>query len=100
MFIAWIVLCLRRQFKTLRPIGWVAFGLATANALVGAFVVAYGDLLLPSWRNPTILFFLAPLAMLLGVVAAVDGAPKWLMALVELASVPILVLGLFAVAAV
>jgi hypothetical protein len=31
--------------------------------------------------------------MILGVVAAARGAPKWLMGLVELASVPLLVVG-------
>ena len=64
---------------------------------LGCRLVAYGDLLLPLWRNPTILFIVAPLTMLLGVVAAADGAPIWLMVLVELASIPLLVLGFFAV---
>jgi hypothetical protein len=100
MLLAWVVLCLRRQFKALQPVGLAALGLATANALFGAGIVAFDDLLLPPWRDPKILFFAVPLAMLLGVVAALEGAPKWLMVLVELASLPLLVLGFYAVEAV
>jgi len=39
---------------------------------------------------------LAPVAMILGVVAVVVGAPKWLIGIVEIASVPLLVVGIMA----
>jgi hypothetical protein len=38
--------------------------------------------------------------MIVGFVAAVRGAPKWLICLVEVASVPLLVVGFLATAAV
>jgi hypothetical protein len=38
--------------------------------------------------------------MILGVVAGVHGAPKWLIGIVEIASVPLLVVGLMAGSAV
>jgi len=100
MLVAWVVLYLRRQFKALRPVGIAALGLASANALFGAGVVAYGVLPSPLLPDPKILFFAVPLAMLLGVVATLDGAPKWPMVLVELASVPLLVLSFYAIEAV
>ena len=38
--------------------------------------------------------------MVLGLIAGVRGTPKWLVGIVELASVPLLVVGFFAVMAV
>jgi hypothetical protein len=38
--------------------------------------------------------------MIVGFIAAARGAPKWLICMVEIASVPLLVVGLFAVGAV
>lgn len=102
---AWVVLYRRQHAKTLLPIGFVALGFATANALLAAGTFAYYELrpsgFGPPWEDPEILhlallFLLAPVAMVLGFVAAVRGAPKWLMGLVELASVPLLVVGFFA----
>jgi hypothetical protein len=109
MLVAWGVLYRRREVKTVPLIGGVALGLATANALFGAATFTYYELqphvFRAPWQDPEILnlgllFFLAPAAMVLGVVAAVRGAPKWLMGLVELASVPLLLVGISAVVAV
>jgi hypothetical protein len=106
---AWVVLYQRRQASTLLPIGFIALGFATANALLAAGTFAYYELrpsgFRPPWEDPEVLhlallFLLAPVAMVLGAVAAVRGAPKWLVGLVELASVPLLVVGFFATMAV
>jgi len=60
---------------------------------------------LPPWLDPEILQFallvlLAPIGMILGVVAGVRGAPKWLVGIVEIASLPLLVVGMMAGSAV
>jgi hypothetical protein len=39
------------------------------------------------------LFFLAPVGMIVGLVAAAYGAPKWLIIPLEMASLPLLVVG-------
>jgi hypothetical protein len=39
------------------------------------------------------LFFLAPVGMIVGLVAAAYGAPKWLIIPLEIASLPLLVVG-------
>jgi hypothetical protein len=66
------------------------------------------DLLLISYspgQDPEILqlgllFLLAPVGMILGVVAGVRGAPQWLIWVVEIASLPLLAVGLMASSAV
>ena len=60
---------------------------------------------LPPWEDPQILtfslfFFFAPIGMILGLIAAARGGPKWLTWLVEVASVPLFLIGLMAGAAV
>ena len=109
MLAAWVIVYRRREIKSVRLLGLVALGLATANALFAAGTFLYYDLrphgFLPPWEDPKILnlgllFFLTPVAMVLGVVAAVRGTPKWLMGLVELASVPLLLVGFAAVVSV
>lgn len=108
MLVAWAILYGCQRERVL-PIGFIALGVATANAIFASGIFSYYELrpagFLPPWHDPEILnlgllFLLAPVAMVLGVVAAVRGAPKWLMGLVELSSVPLLIVGLFAVAAV
>lgn len=109
MLVGWAILYQRREVRTIRVIGLVALGLATANALFAAATFTYYELqprgFLPPWQDPEILnlgllFFLAPAAMVLGVIGAVRGVPKWLMGLVEVASVPLLLVGVSAVVAV
>jgi hypothetical protein len=41
-----------------------------------------------------------PIGMILGIVAGIQGAPKWLICVVEIASLPLLVVGIMAGAAV
>lgn len=88
----------------------IALSILTANATFAAGTYAYYQVhppsaLLPPWKGPQILnfgllFLLAPIGMIVGGVAAARGTAKWLVWLVELASVPLLVLGFFASMAV
>jgi len=66
----------------------LALGIANANAALACGTFLYYELrpsfhFLPPWQDPEILqlgwlFLLAPIGMILGVVALVQGAPKWL----------------------
>jgi hypothetical protein len=47
-----------------------------------------------------LLFLLAPVGMIVGFIAAVRGTPRWLVWIVEGASVPLLIVGLLASASV
>ena len=90
------------------PIPVLALGIVSANAALAAVTFIYYDLRpspLPPWQNLQILtlgllFLLAPIGMIVGFIAGARGAPKWLVCIVEIASVPLLVVGFFAVAAV
>lgn len=74
----------------------LALGIARANATLACGTFLYYVLrplshFLAPWQDPEILqldllFLLAPIGMILGVVAGVRGAPKWLIGIVELAS--------------
>jgi hypothetical protein len=84
----------------------LALGFVTTNAALAASTVLYYELkppthFLPPWKDPEILqlgllFLLSPISMILGVVAGVRGAPKWLVCIVEVASVPLLIVGIMA----
>jgi hypothetical protein len=77
----------------------LALGIASANAALACGTLLYYEFrplshFLPPWQDPEILhlgllFLLAPVEMILGVVAGVQGAPKWLMGIVEIASLPL-----------
>jgi hypothetical protein len=105
---AWTKLYRARQPEWPRPIALIALGIVSANAALAAGTFLYYDFRpppLPPWQNPQtltlgLLFLLAPIGMIVGFVAAVRGAPKWLICLVEVASVPLLVVGFLATAAV
>jgi hypothetical protein len=97
-----------QHVKSVRPIGFTVLSLATANAILAAGTFLYYEFhphgFLPPWEDPEIgneglLFFLAPVAMILGFVAAVRGTPKWLVGLIEVASVPLVLVGFAAVQA-
>jgi len=74
----------------------LALGIASANAALACGTFLYYELkplshFLPPWQHPEILqlgllFLLAPIGMILGVVAGVRGAPNWLTCIVELSS--------------
>jgi hypothetical protein len=99
-----------RQRQSQHALALVTLGIVTANATLAAAAFLYYEFrppshFLPPWQDPEILqlgllFLLAPIGMILGVVAGVRGAPKWLICIVEIASVPLLVVGLMAGAAV
>ena len=102
---AWAKL-LWRPGKRPCAIALIALGVVSANAAftAGSFVYYHfrpPSPLLPPWQDPEILnfgilFLLAPIGMILGVVAANRDEPKWLILMVETASIPMLLVGLFA----
>ena len=56
---------------------------------------------LPPWKDPEtldlgLLFLMAPVSAILAAVAAVRGAPKWLVAAVEIASIQLAFIGFMA----
>ncbi len=89
-----------------RRLAIIALGIVTANAIFAASTYAYylvhpPSASLPPWKDPQILnfgllFLLAPIGMIVGGIAATRGTAKWLIWLLELASVPLLVIGFFA----
>jgi hypothetical protein len=99
---AWTKLC--RAPRWPKPIALGALCVVTANAILAAGVFLYYDFKpspLPPWQNPqtltlSLLFLLAPIGMIVGLVAAFQGAPKWLICVVEIASVPLLLVGVMA----
>jgi hypothetical protein len=103
---AWAKLYWGRQWPA--PIALVALGILTANAALAAGTFLYYDFNpspLPPWKNPAILllamlFLLAPIGMIVGFAAAVRGGPGWLVWIVEIASLPLLVIGFMASSAV
>jgi hypothetical protein len=98
----------RRQWPN--TIALVALGIVSANAALAAGTFLYYQFRpsrtwLPPWQDPQILtlamlFLLAPIGMIFGIVAVARGAPKWLICIVEIASVPLLVVGFMASALV
>jgi len=107
---AWVKVYWGRKRQPPHALALVALGMASANAVLAAATFLYYELrppshFLPPWQDPEILqlgllFLLAPIGMILGVVASVRGAPKWLIVVVEIASVPLLIVGLMAGVAV
>jgi hypothetical protein len=108
MLAAWLGVFWRWRQRRPTKAALIALGLATANALYSAGLAAHYRLrpsALPPWQDPQELgfasfFFLAPLAMVVGFVAVAYKAPKWLVAVVELSSIPLLVIGFYASAGV
>ena len=109
MCMAWaaILVRIKRQSPTL--LGAVALAVATANAALAAGIVLYYEARpasnLPPWKDPEImdlglLFLSAPIAMALAMWAGSRGAPKWLAWTIGLGSVPLMLIGFFAVGAV
>jgi hypothetical protein len=101
----WIKLYRTRQWP--RPVALAALGTASATAAYAAGTCLYYTFRpppasLPPWQDPQILnyallFFLASIAIILGLISAGKrAAPGWLILVVELASVPLLLLGMMA----
>jgi len=108
---AWMKLYLARQRQSPHPLALalVALGIVSANGALAAGTFLYYELRppahLPPWQDPEILqlgllFLLAPVGMILGLVAGIHGAPKWLICIVEIASLPLFVVGFMAGVAV
>jgi hypothetical protein len=107
--IAWLKLYWERQRRQ-HALALVALGTVSANAALAAATFLYYELrppphFLPPWQDPEVLrlgllFLFAPVGMILGGIAGVRGAPKWLVAVVEIASVPLLMVGFMAGATV
>jgi hypothetical protein len=107
---AWLKLYWARRRQRPHALGLLALGIVSANAALAAGTFLYYELkpsshFIPPWEDREILqlgllFLLAPIGMILGAVAGAHGAPKWLIGIVEIASVPLLVVGLMAGSAV
>jgi len=100
---AWLKVYWAREWKWGNAFGLIALNIVTLNAIYGAGTFLYYESgppsHLPPWNDPEtlglgLLFLLAPFGMILGGVAAFTGAPKWLACIVEIASLPLLAVGL------
>jgi len=104
---AWAKLYWARQRQWPDAFALLALDIVNANAAFAAGTFLYYQLRpvpswLPPWQDPQILtlgllFLLAPIGIILGGVAGVlFGAPKWLICVVEIASLPLFVVGFMA----
>ena len=105
---AWIKVYCTRHSQFPRPVALVALGITSLNAALAYGMFAYyrfkPSAPLPPWQDPSIsnfglFLFLAPLGMIVGLVAMRRGTPRWLVYVVEIASLPLLLAGLGAAAA-
>ena len=103
---AWAIFFLTwRRRKAATP-ALIALIITTLNAAFAAGLSVHFHLhptspRLPPWRDPEILdfglfFFLAPIGMTVAGVAGFRGASKWLVSVLELALLPLLLLGIAA----
>ena len=104
---AWLKLYLADQWP--RRAALVGLGIVTANATFASVEYLYFVLrpyrFVPGWEDPQVLsigllFFLAPIGMVSGFVAAGRGTPAWLICIMEAASVPLFLMGVMAGSAV
>ena len=103
---AWLRVYWTRRQERPHAFGVLALGVASANAALAAGTFLYHELrppshFVPPWQDPetlqlAMLSLFAPVAMILGVVAVIVGAPKWLIGIVEIASFPLFVVGIMA----
>jgi hypothetical protein len=108
--IAWTKLYWSRQQQRPAAPALLALSIVSANASLAASTFLYFQFRAsppwrPPWEDPQILtlgllLLLAPVGMVVGAVAGARGGPKWLICIVEIASVPLLVVGLMASGAV
>ena len=106
----WFRVAVQREHGWPRASAFIALSVATANALISSGVVLYYAIHpvpphVPPWEDGQILYLSlqllsAPVAMLIGLGALIRGAPKWLVVVVEIASIPMCVIGFLASCAV
>lgn len=104
---AWLKICLARRNRWPSRIAITALTATSAVAIYSATVSIYYALRpvppsVPGWQDPFVLdmamlFFLAPVVGILGVVVAGKrAASAWLIAVIEIASLPLFLLGIMA----
>jgi hypothetical protein len=100
---AWARLCIRRRLGWPKPVAIAALSIASANAAYAAFVYLYyslkPSLWLPPWKDPetldlALLFLTAPIGIIVTIVAAAQGAQKWLIAALAIALATLSLVGL------
>lgn len=107
VFVAvWVGIFLSGRQRRPNALALLALAIATANAALAAGTFLYPELnppaqFLPPWKDPEILdlglqFLTAPIGMILAAVAGTHGGPKWLMWVIEIASVPLFLVGIMA----
>ena len=109
---AWVPVLWRWHRRTPAIISLIALGFATVNAALAAGLAIHYKFQPaplrhspPPWNDPQegafgLFFALAPLAMVAGIFAAIGKAPKWLVAVVELSSIPLFIIGFYAAAGI
>ncbi len=103
---AWLKVYGARRQQMPDAFALLALGIVSANAIAAAVTFLYYGTrppshFLPPWQDREIaqlglLGLFSPVGMILGAVAGVHGAPKWLVGVIELASLPLLVVGVMA----
>lgn len=103
---AWIRIVIAREFDRVKASGLLALGVTTANALISSGIVLYHAIHptpanVPPWQDSQVLdlallFLSAPVGMGLGVFAGIRGSAEWLVAVVAIASLPLLAVGILA----
>ena len=102
VLVAWWRLC--RTPERHRPLTWIALIVVGANAALAVGLMLYESFKpspLPPWQDTVnltaaLLFFLAPVGMIIAYIAWSKGAPKWLTGMLLGASVPLFLIGVFA----
>ena len=110
IFLGWCSLALSYPLRRAKRLSLIALSIGSANAAFASGNYAYYRVhplaqFLPSWKDPQtlsygLLFLSAPAAIITGCLAIERAGPKPMLFLVILASVPLCILGLFAVGAV
>jgi hypothetical protein len=106
MLLGWGTFLLPRTRQAAGTSTYCALAIATLNATFAAFTFLYYQWkpvadTVPPWKDPlvldlSLLFLLAPIAIIAGFVALAKRAPWWLVLLIELSSIPLGLVGLFA----
>lgn len=110
MLAAWTKLYRARRQQWPDAFALLTLGIVSANSVFAAGTFLYYEFkapahFLPPWEDPAtlqigLLSLLAPVGMVLGAVAGVHGAPKWLVWVVEIASLPLFLVGFMAAVSV